>query len=134
MNWQPTATWTAKQERLALLLAGGKGIKAAAQEIGVGERTAHHWLEDDRFRAYASTLRGRLLDEAVGRLSGAAVAAVDVLHGLLADPSGTVRLRAALGIIDALVKVREHAELGDRVARLEETTRHERPAWADRSA
>jgi hypothetical protein len=61
---QLTATRTAKQERLALLLAAGWGIKAAANEVKVGERTAHTWREDPEYRALVAALRGRLLDEA----------------------------------------------------------------------
>jgi hypothetical protein len=119
MNWQPTATWTAKQERLALLLAGGRGIKAAANEIGVGERTAHSWLEDPRYQTYVTTLRRRLLDEAVGRLTGAATGAVEALEGLLQDASGAVRLKAALGLLDMMIRVHGYAELEGRVAALE---------------
>jgi HEAT repeat protein len=119
MNRQPTATWTAKQERVALLVAAGRSIKAAAEEAEVGERTAHTWLDDPAYRGLVHYLRSRLLDEAVGRLAGAANAAVATLVELLDDESPTVRLRAATGVLDALLRVREHVELSDRVARLE---------------
>lgn len=42
---QPTATWSPKQERVALLIAAGRSIKVAATEADRGERTAHTWLE-----------------------------------------------------------------------------------------
>jgi hypothetical protein len=119
MNRQPSASRAAKQERLALLLASGKGIKAAAAEVGVGERTAHTWLDDSRFRHLVAELRGRLLDETLGKLAGAAGAAVDVLRGLLEHPNPHVKLRAGLGILDALLKCREHVELDRRLLDLE---------------
>jgi hypothetical protein len=116
---QSTATWNAKQERLALALAAGWGVKAAADEVKVGERTAHTWLGDPEYRAFVVNLRGRLLDEAVGRLADTAGKAVQTLCDLLDDPKGNVRLRAALGILDALLKAREHVEFEGRIARLE---------------
>jgi hypothetical protein len=119
MILQESATWNARQERVAVLLAAGRSIKAAAEEVGVGERTAHSWLDRPDYRAFVHGLRARLLDEAVGRLAGAANAAVATLVDLLDDESPTVRLRAATGVLDALLKVRENVELSDRVARLE---------------
>lgn len=119
MNRQPVATWTAKQERLALLLASGKGIKAAAAETGVGERTVHSWLDHPEFRTRVNELRGQMLDDAMGKLADTAGAAVDVLRGLLGDANGNVRLRAALGILDTLVKCREHVEFDERILSLE---------------
>jgi hypothetical protein len=119
MLLQTTAVWNAKQERLALLLASGRTIKASAKEIKVGERTAYTWLADARYRALVAALRGRLLDEAVGRLADAAGKAVATLCDLLDDRSSNVRVRAALGVLDTLLKVREHVEFEGRLARLE---------------
>jgi hypothetical protein len=119
MRKQPTATFTAKQERLALFLASGKGVKAAAAEVGVGERTAHTWLDDPAFDALVGALRRRLLDEAVGRLAGAAAGAVETLVSLSRDGTGSVQVKAALGILDMLIKVRESIDLEGRVAALE---------------
>jgi hypothetical protein len=116
---QPSAPRAAKQERLALLLASGRGIKVAAAEVGVGERTAHTWLDDAGFRRLVAVLRGRLLDEALSKLAGGAGAAVEVLKGLLDHPNAHVRLRSALGILDALLKYREHVELDRRLLDLE---------------
>jgi len=50
MNRQGLASWSANQERLVILVASGQGIQPAAAEIEFGERTAHHWLDDPRFR------------------------------------------------------------------------------------
>jgi hypothetical protein len=86
MILQPAATWNSKQERLALLLASGRTIKAAAEEVKVGERTAHSWLGDPNYRALVTALRGRLLDEAVGRLADASGKAVQTLCDLMDDP------------------------------------------------
>ena len=119
MNPQLTATFTAKHERLALFLAGGMGVKAAAAEVGVGERTAHTWIDDPAFNALVASLRRRLLDQAVGRLAGAAAGAVETLEHLSREGSEPVRVKAALGILDMLIKVRESVDLEERVAALE---------------
>jgi hypothetical protein len=120
MKLQSTAAWGPKRERVALLIAAGRSIKAAAVEAKCGERTAHGWLEDPRYRSFISELRHRMLDEAVGSLTEATNHAVSTLRNLLDDDHINVRLRAALGIIDAVVRLREHVELERRIAALED--------------
>lgn len=115
---QTMAGWNARQQRVAVLLASGSTIRNAAAETSTGERTIYTWLDDTGYRAFIASLRGRLLDEAIGKLTDSA-AAVGVLRGLLDDLSGHVRLRAALGILDTLVKYREHIELDERLSELE---------------
>jgi hypothetical protein len=126
MNEQPTATWNPKQERVALLIAAGRSIKAAAAEADCGERTAHTWLEDPRYRKLASELRHRMLDEAVGTLAEASTEAVGTLRKLLDDENSGVRLRAALGILDAAVRMRAHVEFEARLLRLEQDDAQDR--------
>jgi hypothetical protein len=131
---QPAALWNAKQERLALLLAAGRTIKSAAEEVKVGERTAHSWLGDPRYRALVAALRGRLLDEAVGRLADTAGKAVQTLCGLLDDRNSNVRLRASLGVLDALLRVRESLEFEGRIRRLEGLADAREPARTGQEA
>ncbi len=120
MNRQASADWSPSQERVALLLAAGRSIRAAAREADCGERTVFTWLDDARYRAYIAELRGRMLDAACGSLSRATGAAVNTLRKLLTDANGNVRLRAALGILDAVVKLRDSTELDARILRLEQ--------------
>jgi hypothetical protein len=119
MRLQPAATWSPKRERVALLIAAGRSIKAAAAEARCGERTAHAWLEEPHYRSFISELRHRMLDEAVGSLVEATNHAVSTLTELLDNDHVNVRLRAALGIIDAVVRLREYVELERRIAALE---------------
>jgi hypothetical protein len=63
MSVQPTATWGPKPERVALLIASGRTIKAAAVEADCGERTAHTQVEDPRYQTLVANLRGRMLDQ-----------------------------------------------------------------------
>jgi putative ubiquitin-RnfH superfamily antitoxin RatB of RatAB toxin-antitoxin module len=103
----------------AALLATGRGVRETAAEVGAGERTVHTWLDDFAFRRLVTSMRDRALSETLGRLSEAASAAVETLRSLLDDAPPQVRARAALGILDTLVKARESVELADRVELLE---------------
>ena len=111
--------WSARQERVAALLASGSTIRDAAAELGAGERTVHSWLDDPAYRAFVGGLRDRILTETIGRLTQAATRAATVLEGLLEAQGEGVRLRASLGLIDAMIKTREHGELSARVTELE---------------
>jgi hypothetical protein len=119
MNRQEMATWNGKHDRLATLLAQGRGVKDAATEIGVGERTAHRWLEDPRFRVHISELRSRMLDATLGRLTDSATKAVDKLVDLLDAGRLSVQVRAALGILDAMMQIREHLDFDQGISALE---------------
>jgi hypothetical protein len=119
MKLQLTATWNPRQERVALLIAAGRTVKAAALETQCGERTVHGWLENHGYRSHIAELRHRMLDGAVGALAEATNEAVGTLRELLGDKHPNVRLRAALGILDAAVRLREHVELERRMTALE---------------
>jgi hypothetical protein len=111
--------WSGKQDRLALLLAQGETIRHAAGQVGIGEKTAYTWLTDRRFQLHISELRGRMLDAALGRLAEAATKAVDTLVDLLDTGKDAVRVRAALGILNALTQIRPLVEFEQRLAALE---------------
>jgi hypothetical protein len=116
---QRSAGWEAKQGRLAILLAQGQTIKEAAAELRIGERTAYTWLADRRFEAHVSDVRSRMLDAALGRLADSATRAVDTLVDLLENGRDSVRVRAALGILDTMTRMREHVEFERRLLALE---------------
>jgi hypothetical protein len=109
-----------KDERLALLIAMGSRRDRAAADVGVSQPTVYRRLRDPRFRARVDEIRGRLLDEAVGMLTLAAGGAVAKLVQLLRSEDERVTLRAALGILESVVRLRENLELSERLARVEE--------------
>jgi hypothetical protein len=110
-----------KIESLAQALAAGDSAAAWAEAHAVPRRTAYRWAAAAGLKARVRGLRQGLVTDAVGRLAGAATAAVDTLRGLLAEGQpATVRLGAARAILTALIDVQAHAELADRVTRLEE--------------
>jgi hypothetical protein len=119
-----------KIESLAQALAVGDSVAAWAEVNDVPCRTAYRWAAEAGLRARVRGLRQGLVTDAVGRLADAATAAVDTLRGLLAEGQpATVRLGAARAILSALIDVQAHAELADRVTRLEE--QGERGEWDD---
>jgi hypothetical protein len=126
-NRQPSAGWSPLQQRVALLIAAGRSIRAAAREADCGERTIHSWLEDSRYRTCIAELRHRMLDEAVGTLAEATNEAVGTLRKLLDDANSSVRLRAALGLLDAAVRMRQHVEFEARILRIEQAQEQDSP-------
>jgi hypothetical protein len=110
-----------KIESLARALAAGDSAAAWAEAHDVPRRTAYRWAAEAHLKVRVRGLRQDLVTDAVGRLAGAATAAVDTLRGLLAEGQpATVRLGAARAILTALIDVQTHAELADRVTHLEE--------------
>ena len=110
-----------KIESLAQALAVGDSVAAWAAGNGVPCRTAYRWAAEEDLKARVRGLRQGLVTDAVGKLAEAATAAVDTLRGLLAEGQpATVRLGAARAILSALIDVQAHAELADRVTRLED--------------
>ena len=109
-----------KIESLARALAVGDSAAAWAEVNHVPRRTAYRWAAEAGVKARVHGLRQGLVTDAVGKLAGAATAAVETLRGLLAEGQpATVRLGAARAILSALIDVQTHAELSDRVTRLE---------------
>ena len=107
-------------ESLATALAVGGSVAAWAEAHGVPCRTAYRWAAEADVQARMRGLRQGLVTDAVGKLAGAATAAVETLRGLLAEGQpASVRLGAARAILTALIDVQTHAELADRVAHLE---------------
>jgi hypothetical protein len=66
-----------KKNHLALAIAGGESIAAWARENGVSERTAFYWAKDPKVRREVDACRRRALNQAIGRLTGMALNAVD---------------------------------------------------------
>jgi hypothetical protein len=119
MKQQSVATPDPKRERVAVLLAGGMATKHAAAEARVGERTVHRWLEEPEFTRLVSRYRGRLVAETLGKLANIGGKAVETLADALGSDNDNVRVRAAIGILDQLVRIREATELEERMTELE---------------
>lgn len=113
---------------MALALARGLSVRAAAKASGYSERQAHRRRADEAFCRRVETIRFDLLDRAVGALQAANVDAVSTLRQLLKKESPpAVRLAAARAILDASVKLSDAFEIRQRLESLEQQVKETQP-------
>ena len=110
----------ASDEKLLLALACGATVENAARSAGVSERTAYRRLGDPAFQGAVKKARAEMVQRALGRLSDSATAAADALRRLLHAEAESVRLGAARSILELGTKLRDAAELEERLRALEE--------------
>ncbi len=103
---------------LAALMAG-ETIRAAADGLGVDERTVRRWLAEPGFKAAFAEARRALVDDAVLALQRAAVRAVAVLADNLDADKAADRTKAATALLDRCFRGVELLELEARIAELE---------------
>ena len=107
--------------RLLLALACGASVEQAARQAGVSESTAHRRLVDPAFRQQLQALRADMVQRTAAALTAAASEAVRTLLDLLKPTVPyAARLGAARSVLELGVKLREAAELEERLAALEE--------------
>ena len=107
-------------EELAVKIAAGATVRAAADELGIPERTAYRQSGSPEFKSRVSAIRSEMTSQAVGELSAAASEAVATIRELLASTNEpSVRLNAAKAILNALGPLSELGELRERLAALE---------------
>jgi hypothetical protein len=107
---------------LLLALACGGTVEATARQCHLSERTIYRrTAEPDFRRRRLQSFRADMVQRAAGLLTAAAVEAVKTLLELqkASAPFG-VRLDAARAVLEIGVKLREAADLEDRLAALEE--------------
>ena len=107
------------QITLIVALARGAGVREAAQQTGVSERTVYRRLRSPDFQRKLQSARGSMLADAVGRLSCAATQAAETLTDLLSSPSESIRLGAARTILEVAPRLKEIVEFESRLTELE---------------
>lgn len=108
-----------KVDRLALAVARGSSLAAAARHLDVPESTARRWAAEPTFKPTVDGFRRQMISRAVGHLTRAANSAVMVLVKLLKSDDEDVRLKAARAVLSDLINVQSHTELADRIGALE---------------
>ena len=108
-----------RDELLLAALASGTPVEQAAQAAGVSKRTAYRRLSDPRFAARLAQARDELISSALGELVEGASKAVQTLLALLDADDERVRLAAAKGHLEQLLRLRETLTLNQRLAALE---------------
>jgi hypothetical protein len=111
----------AADERLLVALACGATVEAAARQAGVSESTAYRRLADRDFRRRLQGVRADFVQRTAGTMTAAATEAVRTLLELLKPAAPPpVRLGAAKAVLEIGLKVREAAELEERMTALEQ--------------
>jgi hypothetical protein len=107
-------------QKLLLALACGASVEMAAQSAGVSLSTAYRRLAEPDFQRQLQQLRADMVQRTAGTLTAAGGEAVKTLLALQKEamPPAT-RLGAARAILELGVKIRETAELQERIAALE---------------
>lgn len=105
---------------LLMALACGATIESAARSAGLSTTTAYRRMRDPEFTAELQKVRADMVQRTAGMLTGAAGEAVKTLLALQASTiPHAVRLGAARAILELGVKLRETAELEERIAAVE---------------
>jgi hypothetical protein len=108
------------EDALLLALACGASVDQAARQCGLSTRTVYRRLAEPSFRQRLQALRGDMVSRTAGTLTAAATEAVRTLLELLkSSTSDAVRLGAARAVLEIGIKVREVADLEERLAALE---------------
>jgi len=115
----------AQDQALITVLALGSTVENAARRAGMHERTAYRRLADPAFKARVWQAQLEVVQRIAGLLTGAGLGSVKVLVDLQHDDSTPpyVRRGAARDVLELGEKYREAADLGERVAALEEHLR-----------
>jgi transposase-like protein len=109
------------EDALLLALACGASVDQAARQCGLSPRTVYRRLAEAEFRRRLQALRADMVSRTAGTLTAAASEAVRTLLELLKRPaSDAVRLGAARAVLEMGMKVREVADLEERLSALEQ--------------
>ena len=109
------------EEALLLALACGATVESAARAAGLGQRTVFRRLADPEFQRRLQGLRADMVQRAAGTLTAAASESIRTLLELLQSVNpAAVRLGAARTILDMGIKMREVADLEERLTALEQ--------------
>jgi hypothetical protein len=111
-----------KAEHLAALIAVGETIQDAAHTAGVPLRTAKRWVGTPKFKKRVGTLRRRMIDCVVGKMSDHASAAVKVLIDIMSsiEARNADRISAARGLLSDLLSYGQRQDIDERITALEQ--------------
>ena len=117
----PTRGRKDADEALLMALACGANVENAARQAGVSRRTAQRRLADPGFCRRLSEARADMVRRASGMLTAAALESVKTLLTLQGPPNPpAVRLGAARSVLEIGIKLREAADLEERLSALEQ--------------
>ena len=113
---------TTKQRLAIATLLEGQTQGTAATAAGVGRQTVSRWLSEPAFSAALREGSDGAIRAASARLAALTEHAIAAIAATMAQPTtpgATVRLRAADALLSQALKIREHADILERLAILE---------------
>jgi hypothetical protein len=111
-----------KQANALMLLAAGQSVPQVVEQTGAGERTVRRWLaEDGGFRAQLQELQTERFRELARYSAAVARGALSTLAGIATDAEqpAAARVSASRTLLDVTLKLREVANVEERLAALE---------------
>lgn len=114
---------TSKQYAAMAALLDGKSYSQAALVAGVSERTVFRWRDEvAEFNDELERRGRRAIRDATTQLTGGLETAISFLLAVVNDQDApySVRVRAALGLIDKQLSLVEQTEIVERIAALEQ--------------
>jgi hypothetical protein len=116
-------------EVLLMTLACGANHEAAAQKVGVSKRTVIRRMQEPEFRARLQEFCSDMVKRFARTLTAASGEAIKTLLALLQPTnSPATRLGAARTILELGIKLREGADLEERLVALEQQMAANGPA------
>ena len=110
-----------RDELLVVALAKGESNVTAAKLGGCSLRTVDRRMADPTFRDEVQKVRNGLVATAAGRIAGLMDDATDALKELLGSETEAIRLSAARTVFDVALRLKDCAELENRLSAVEET-------------
>ena len=109
-----------RQQEALPHIAGADSLAEGARRASIGRATIYRWMEDDDFRAELSRVRTEMAELAQAEMQGIMLKAVAVIDQALDGDISPVKLRAALGAINAALKVRFGLNVERRLNRIDD--------------
>jgi hypothetical protein len=117
------------EDALLMALACGATVEGAARQCQLCARTVYRRLADPTFQRRLEALRADMVQRTAGMLTAAAGEAVKTLLALQKETTpAAVRLGAARAVLEIGIKVREVADLEQRLCALERLLMSSEPA------
>jgi hypothetical protein len=109
-----------KQDEAISALLTEATVAAAAEKAGVSEASLGRWQKLPEFRAAYLEARRQVVEKAYAQIQQSSWAASSTLIRLLGSNSDSVRLRAAMELLNQANKGLETLDFAERLAALEE--------------
>lgn len=112
---------TIRQSKALQALLSGDNVTACAKAGGVTRTTFYKWLAQPTFKAALNQADGEIIETLTRRLTSLGNLALNNLEAVLSDPKTPpgVRMRAAVEVVNCIIRLRELYTLENRLADLE---------------